>query len=83
MVAIYMACCVSIFLLMPSDFLVGDVGVAISGCISIAGLFQFGMNQSAEAENLFISVERVMEYGDIKSENYLPSNNKIFDKSMY
>jgi hypothetical protein len=41
------------------------------------------MNQSAEAENLFISVERVMEYGNIKSENYLPSNNKIYDKSMY
>ena len=68
---------------MPSDFLGGDVGVAISSCLSLVGLLQHSIRQSAEAENLMISVERVMEYGDIKSENYLPSNNKIFDKSMY
>ena len=67
---------------MPSDFLGGDVGVAISSCLSLVGLLQHSINQSAEAENLIISVERVMEYGNIKSEDYLSANNNICDKSM-
>ena len=82
MVAIYLAFCVSIFLLMPRDFLGGDVGVAISACLFLVGILQHGISQSAEAENLIISVERVMEYGNIKSEDYLPANNNICDKSM-
>ena len=82
MVAIYLAFCVSIFLLMPSNFLGGDVGVAISSCLSLVGLLQHSIRQSAEAENLMISVERVMEYGNIKSEDYLPANNNTCDKSM-
>ena len=67
---------------MPRDFLGGDVGVAISACLFLVGLLQLGIRQSAEAENLIISVERVMEYGNIKSEDYLPANNNICDKSM-
>ena len=67
---------------MPRDFLGGDVGVAISACLFLVGLLQLGIRQSAEAENLIISVERVMEYGIIKSEDYLPANNDICDKSM-
>ena len=67
---------------MPRDFLGGDVGVAISACLFLVGLLQHGISQSAEAENLIISVERVMEYGNIKSEDYLPANNNICDKSM-
>ena len=67
---------------MPRDFLGGDVGVAISACLFLVGLLQHGISQSAEAENLIISVERVMEYGNIKSEDYLPANKNICDKSM-
>jgi len=74
--------CFLIFLLMPRDFLGGDIGVAISACLFLVGLLQLGIRQSAEAENLIISVERVMEYGNIKSEDYLPANNNICDKSM-
>ena len=82
MVAIYLAFCVSIFLLMPSNFLGGDVGVAISSCLSLVGLLQHSIRQSAEAENLMISVERVMEYGNIKSEDYLTAYNNTCDESM-
>ena len=53
---------------MPNDFLGGDVGVAINACFWLTGAIQYGMIQSAEAENLMTSVERVMEYGQIKSE---------------
>ena len=61
---------------MPEDVLGGDVGVAISSCIFLTGALQFGMRQSAEAENLMTSVERVMDYGDLKSEAYWPNNLK-------
>jgi ATP-binding cassette subfamily C (CFTR/MRP) protein 4 len=74
-VVIYLACCVLSFLLMPDDVLGGDVGVAISSCIFLTGALQYGMRQSAEAENLMTSVERVMEYGDLASEADLTSGN--------
>ena len=75
MVVIYLACCVLSFLLIPSDFLGGDVGVAINACLYLTGSLQFGVRQSAEAENLMTSVERVMEYGELKSENYSSTTN--------
>ena len=65
---------------MPEDVLGGDVGVAISSCIFLTGALQYGMRQSAEAENLMTSVERVMEYGDLKSEAYLPNDVKRNDQ---
>ena len=58
---------------MPSDFLGGDVGVAINACLFLTGALQYGMRQSAEVENLMTSVERVMEYGELKTEKYLPT----------
>ena len=67
-VVLYLACCVLSFLLMPADVLGGDVGVAITSCIFLTGALQYGMRQSAEAENLMTSVERVMEYGQLPSE---------------
>ena len=51
-----------------TDVLGGDVGVAVTSCIFLTGALQYGMRQSAETENLMTSVERVMEYGQIKSE---------------
>ena len=61
---------------MPDDVLGGDVGVAISSCIFLTGALQYAMRQSAEVENLMTSVERVMEYGDLESEAYLPNDVK-------
>ena len=40
----------------------------MTSCIFLTGALQYGMRQSAETENLMTSVERVMEYGQIKSE---------------
>ena len=75
MVVIYFGCCVLTFLLMPNDFKGGDVGVAINACLYLTGLIQYAMRQSAEAENLMTSVERVMEYGELNTEKYSSSIN--------
>ena len=66
-----------------TDVLGGDVGVAITSCIFLTGALQYGMRQSAEAENLMTSVERVMEYGDLKSEADLKSDQKIDDQDLF
>ncbi|XP_053311343.1 ATP-binding cassette sub-family C member 4 [Spea bombifrons] len=46
----------------------GQVGLALSYAITIMGTFQWGVRQSAEVENLMISVERVMEYTQLEKE---------------
>ena len=57
------------------DVLGGDVGVAITSCIFLTGALQYGMRQSAEAENLMTSVERVMEYGELSPEADLQNSS--------
>ena len=51
----------------------GDIGVALTACITLTGSLQYGIRQSAEAENLMTSVERVMDYGELESEADLTS----------
>ncbi|CAL8283040.1 unnamed protein product [Gadus morhua 'NCC'] len=55
-------------MLIRDDLGSGDVGLALSYAISIGGMFQWGVRQSAEVENLMTSVERVMEYTELESE---------------
>uniref|UniRef100_A0A2M4AD22 Putative abc transporter n=1 Tax=Anopheles triannulatus TaxID=58253 RepID=A0A2M4AD22_9DIPT len=50
------------------DTLGGSVGLAITQCISLVGMCQWGMRQSAELENQMVSVERVREYTNLPSE---------------
>ena len=44
------------------------MGLAISSCITLTGMLQWGVRQSAEVENLMTSVERVMEYSKLDQE---------------
>ncbi|XP_070222851.1 ATP-binding cassette sub-family C member 4-like isoform X1 [Bos mutus] len=46
----------------------GQVGLALSLTITLTGMFQWCIKQSAEVENMMISVERVIEYTDLKKE---------------
>ncbi|XP_068923442.1 ATP-binding cassette sub-family C member 4 isoform X2 [Petaurus breviceps papuanus] len=46
----------------------GQVGLALSYTITLMGTFQWGVRQSAEVENMMISVERVIEYTDLEKE---------------
>ena len=75
---VYLACVVYSFLVFGDDLLGGDVGLAISSCIMLTGMLQWGVRQSAEVENLMTSVERVMEYSKLNSED-LPTkpDNKV------
>ncbi|NXQ70784.1 MRP4 protein, partial [Quiscalus mexicanus] len=55
-------------LLLANTLHAGQVGLALSYAITLMGTFQWGVRQSAEVENLMISVERVMEYTELEKE---------------
>ena len=63
-----MACVVYSFLLLSTDLLDGEVGLAISSCMMLEEV-QWMVRQTAEVENLMTSVERVMEYCGLKAED--------------
>ncbi|UJR19499.1 hypothetical protein I4U23_022628 [Adineta vaga] len=49
--------------------------LSISYCITLTGLFQWGIRQSAEAENYMTSAERIYEYGQLVPESHQHNNN--------
>lgn len=46
----------------------GNVGLAITQIIGLIGMTQWGIRQTSELENQMVSVERVLEYADLPSE---------------
>ncbi|XP_055069172.2 ATP-binding cassette sub-family C member 4 isoform X1 [Misgurnus anguillicaudatus] len=55
-------------LLLKDSMEAGAVGLALSYAVTLMGMFQWGVRQSAEVENLMTSVERVVEYTELESE---------------
>ena len=49
--------------------------LSISYCITLTGLFQWAIRQSAEAENFMTSAERIHEYGQLLPESYQNDND--------
>lgn len=50
------------------DVLGDEVGLAITQSLSITGMMQWGVRQSAEVANFMMSVERLLEYCEITAE---------------
>ncbi|XP_037030669.1 multidrug resistance-associated protein 4-like [Bradysia coprophila] len=73
---LYMATVILSFLLLGNDTLGGNVGLAITQIFNLIIMCQWGMRQTAELENQMTSVERVIEYTDLKSEPALESVEK-------
>ncbi|XP_075905473.1 ATP-binding cassette sub-family C member 4-like [Nelusetta ayraudi] len=46
----------------------GEVGLVLTYAVTLVGNFQWTVRQSAEVENMMTSVERVVEYAELKSE---------------
>lgn len=55
-------------LLLRAQLEAGAVGLALSYAVTLMGMFQWGVRQSTEVENMMTSVERVMEYTELESE---------------
>ncbi|CAL8268154.1 unnamed protein product [Lota lota] len=52
----------------------GAVGLVLSYALTLIGMFQWGVRQSAEVENMMTSVERVVEYTELESEGPWETN---------
>uniref|UniRef100_UPI0037E899EE ATP-binding cassette sub-family C member 4-like n=1 Tax=Semicossyphus pulcher TaxID=241346 RepID=UPI0037E899EE len=55
-------------LLLKDQLDAGSVGLALTYSVTLMGMFQWGVRQSAEVENMMTSVERVVEYTELESE---------------
>ncbi|XP_076004927.1 ATP-binding cassette sub-family C member 4-like [Genypterus blacodes] len=63
-------------LLLRDQLDAGSVGLALTYAITLMVVFQFGVRESAEVENMMTSVERVMEYIELESEAPWETNKR-------
>ncbi|XP_058839985.1 ATP-binding cassette sub-family C member 4-like [Topomyia yanbarensis] len=73
---IYIAVITLTFVVWGQNVLGGSVGLAITQTMGLIGMCQWGFRQSAELENQMVSVERAVEYTNLKSEPPLESAHK-------
>ncbi|XP_058800160.1 probable multidrug resistance-associated protein lethal(2)03659 [Phymastichus coffea] len=68
------------FLLLKEHFTGGTVGLAITQVMSLTGLLQWGIRQSAEVTNQLMSVERVLEYAQLTCESNIRNKGSLKSK---
>ncbi|XP_037922724.1 probable multidrug resistance-associated protein lethal(2)03659 isoform X3 [Hermetia illucens] len=60
------------FILIHENTNSGNVGLAISQCMILTGMVQYGIRQAAETMQQMTSVERILQYTDLPSESSSP-----------
>lgn len=55
-------------LIIPTESSGGEVGLAITQCMSLLGMMQWGIRQSTEVANNMMATERIIEYVQIPPE---------------
>lgn len=77
---LYIAAITYAFLQMDASAIPGgNVGLAITQIIGLIGMTQWGIRQTSELENQMVSVERVLEYAELPSEE--KSGHKVKTKA--
>ncbi|KAF5303202.1 hypothetical protein FQA39_LY10115 [Lamprigera yunnana] len=66
---VYVVMIISVFLSFKWTLSAGDVGLAIIQAFTLMGLLQWGVRQFAELQNQIVSVERILEYKNVESED--------------
>ncbi|KAF5303207.1 hypothetical protein FQA39_LY10120 [Lamprigera yunnana] len=66
---VYIVMIILVFLLFKWSLSGGDVGLAIIQSFTLIGLVQYGVRLFAELQSQIVSVERILEYKNIKSED--------------
>lgn len=90
----FFSCVVLYFLFFDGDTLGDQVGLAITQVMSLTGMVQWGIRQSAEVANQLMAVERILEYKHLDTETQperpaevektWPLNGRIkFDRVSY
>lgn len=65
---VFIASIMSYFLLIDTNQPGEKVGLALTQAMTLIGMLQWGIRQSAEISNQMMSVERVLEYRDLEPE---------------
>lgn len=68
----FVACVTFSFIVMHGETFSANVGLAISQAMILTGMVQYGIRQTAESIQQMTSVERVIQYTEIPSENDPP-----------
>ncbi|XP_055317503.1 probable multidrug resistance-associated protein lethal(2)03659 isoform X2 [Sitodiplosis mosellana] len=90
----YMGAAIIYFFVLVNEDATGDrVGLAITQSVALMSWLQFGVKQSAEVTNQLVSVERILEYCQLKPEKQpeipvrvlstWPANGKIEFKNVF
>ncbi|XP_057563457.1 ATP-binding cassette sub-family C member 4-like [Hippopotamus amphibius kiboko] len=66
--AIFVTIVAFVSLILAETLAPGQVGLVLSLALTLPGMIQWCIRQSIEAENMMISVERVIEYTDLEKE---------------
>ncbi|XP_060072940.1 ATP-binding cassette sub-family C member 4-like isoform X1 [Ylistrum balloti] len=72
--AIFVTIVAVLSVLMSKDMDAGKVGLSLTYAMTLMGMFQWAVRQSAEVENQMISVERVLDYSHLDMEADLDSS---------